>query len=82
MAHKNKLLIKILNKRLHNNIPFVDIYNLLLSLNFSCKIKGGHHIFYKKGIDEIINIQPKKNEAKPYQVKQIKTIIIKYNLGR
>jgi hypothetical protein len=40
-----------------------------------------HHIFYKKGIEEIINIQPKKKMAKPYQVKQIRKLILDYKLG-
>ena len=34
----------------------------------------------KEDIDEIINIQPDGNMAKPYQVRQIKHIILKYGL--
>ena len=45
------------------------------------RIKGDHHIFYKEGIVEIINIQPKKNMAKPYQVRQIRKLILDYKLG-
>ena len=33
------------------------------------------------GIEEIINIQPKNGKAKPYQVKQIRAIILRYRLG-
>lgn len=32
------------------------------------------------GIDEIVNIQPDGNMAKPYQVRQIRNIILKYGL--
>ena len=32
-------------------------------------------------VEEIINIQPAGNKAKPYQVKQIRNIILKYKLG-
>ncbi len=49
-------------------------------LGFNCRIKGSHHIFYKDGIDEIINLQPDGSKAKPYQVKQVRTIIINYKL--
>lgn len=42
--------------------------------------KGSHHIFFKHGVDEIINIQPKDKQAKPYQVKQVRELIIKYKL--
>ena len=42
---------------------------------------GSHHIFTKDGIQEIINFQPKGTSAKPYQVKQVRAIILKYHLG-
>jgi hypothetical protein len=53
---------------------------LLLKLDFEERIKGSHHIFYKKGVEEIINIQPIGNKAKAYQVKQVRELIIKYKL--
>ena len=49
-------------------------------MGFRCRIKGDHFIYYKDGIDEIINIQLKGNKAKPYQVKQIRNLILKYKL--
>jgi len=39
------------------------------------------NIFYKVGIEEIINIQPNGAKAKPYQVKQVRKLIIRYKLG-
>ena len=50
-------------------------------IGFSVRIKGDHFIYTKSDIEEIINIQPKGNKAKPYQVKQIRNIILKYKLG-
>jgi hypothetical protein len=44
------------------------------------KIKGSHHIFYRDDIEEIINLQPDKNKAKAYQVKQVRNLILRYNL--
>jgi hypothetical protein len=41
---------------------------------------GSHHIFYKEGMAEIINLQPRGREGKPYQMKQIRQILLKYNL--
>jgi len=32
-------------------------------------------------IVEILNLQPKGAKAKPYQVKQVRNVIIKYKLG-
>ncbi len=45
------------------------------------RIKGSHHIFRKNGIEEKPNLQKEGNKAKPYQVKQVRNIILKYRLG-
>jgi hypothetical protein len=62
------------------SINFSEAVSLLLSLGFSQRIKGDHHIFYRGGIVEIINIQPNGAMAKSYQVRQIRELIIKYKL--
>jgi predicted RNA binding protein YcfA (HicA-like mRNA interferase family) len=62
------------------NIKFSDMQKILEVLGFQCRIKGDHFIYWRDGIDEIINIQPDGNKAKPYQVKQIRNIILKYGL--
>ena len=38
-------------------------------------------IFRKEGIVEKISLQRDGNKAKPYQVKQVRNIIVKYKLG-
>ena len=62
-------------------IPFTDLQVILSRLGFECRIKGDHFIYTKDGVDENINIQPKGNKAKPYQVRQVREVILKYNLG-
>lgn len=62
------------------NIDFEDLVKLLNSLNSVVRIKGSHHIFSNQEVEEIINIQPVGSKAKAYQVKQVREIIIKYNL--
>ena len=54
---------------------------LLNRLGFHERIRGGHHIFTRNGVDEILNLQPKQSRAKPYQVRQVRSIILKYKLG-
>jgi len=54
---------------------------LLISLGFDSRIRGSHHIFSKEGVEEILNLQPKRGKAKPYQVKQVREVILKYQLG-
>ena len=81
MGKLDKLLVEILSGRHDKSIRFSELTNLLKTLGFSERIKGSHHIYYKEGVDEILNIQPDGSQAKPYQVKQVRNIIVKYRLG-
>ena len=80
MDKYEKLIELILFGKSDANIEFNKLVNLLVRLGFEQRIKGSHHIFYKAGIKEIINIQPCGNKAKPYQVKQVRNIIVNYQL--
>jgi len=60
---------------------FDGLCHLLRRLGFAERIRGSHHIFSKEGIEEILNLQPKGRQAKPYQVKQVRGVILKYRLG-
>jgi hypothetical protein len=63
------------------NIRFDDLRHLLSSLEFKERIKGEHHIFNRKGIMDILNLQPLSDgKAKSYQVKQVRCVILKYKL--
>ncbi|MDZ7795227.1 MAG: type II toxin-antitoxin system HicA family toxin [Spirochaetia bacterium] len=80
MSRHEKILQVILRGTSDSNVKFSDLCTVLNILGFECRIKGDHHIYFKEGIDEIINIQPKGNMAKPYQVKQVRNIVLKYKL--
>jgi len=81
MAQYEKLLIKILRGASDAQIPFDQLCGLLVLLGFQERIRGSHHIFTRAEVEEIINIQPKDSHAKPYQVRQIRQVILKYRLG-
>jgi len=82
LTQKRKILDKILSGTSDSNIQFNKLCSLLEELGFSKRIRGDHFIFYKYGVEEIINIQSLKNgKAKAYQVKQIRNLILKYNMG-
>lgn len=81
MGKYDKLLIQILRGTSDANILFDDLCNLLKKKGFEERIRGSHHIFTKDGIEEILNLQPKGRKSKPYQVKQVRNVIIKYKLG-
>jgi hypothetical protein len=53
----------------------------LEGLGFDKRVKGSHHLFRKPGVEERINLQRDGNSAKPYQVKQVRAVILKYKLG-
>jgi len=80
MPSADKILIEVMSGIKDKNIRFAELQKLMECLGFECRIKGDHFIYYKNGIDEIINIQPEGNKAKAYQVKQIRNIILKYRL--
>lgn len=75
-----KLLQSIMSGVQDRNIKFADLQKILDIIGFQCRVKGDHFIYWKEGVDEIINIQPDGNKAKPYQVKQIRNIILKYQM--
>lgn len=81
MGKYTKLREKILAGASDSNIEFVELARLLSRLGFEERVKGDHHIYTCAGVDEIINLQPKGKQAKPYQVKQVRAILVKYRLG-
>ena len=81
MSKLEKILLKVLRGNSDANISFSEFRQLLANLEFSERVRGDHHIFTKKGIEEILNVQPKGSKAKPYQVRQVRNIILKYKLN-
>jgi len=76
-----KTLEKVLSGLSDKNIRFTDRANLLKDIGVSERIKGDHHVFYREGIEEILNLQPLKDgKAKAYWVKQVRNLILKYRL--
>lgn len=81
MAKYDKLLARILRGTSDANIAFEDLRRLLKGLGFAERIRGDHYIFTKNGVEEILNLQPKGAQAKPYQVKQVRGVLVKYRLA-
>jgi len=76
-----KTLRRLLNGTSDAEIRFDDLRSLLESLGFEKRVKGSHHLFRKAGVEERINLQREGNNAKPYQVKAVRAVILKYKLG-
>ena len=81
MAKHEKTLLHVLRGTSDANISFDDLCQLLRHLGFDERIRGSHHIFTKEGVGEILNLQPKDGKAKPYQVKQVRGVILRYKLA-
>lgn len=80
MGSHEALLYKILRGTSDANIPFSKVCRLLRKLKFDERIRGDHHIFSRNDVEEIINLQPAGNKSKPYQVKQVRNLILKYKI--
>ena len=81
MGQYEKLMRSILSGRQDRNLLFSDLCSVLDRLDFERRVRGDHFIFTKDGVEEIVNIQPAGNKAKPCQVKQVREMILKYRLG-
>ncbi|MFO7911624.1 MAG: type II toxin-antitoxin system HicA family toxin [Desulfotignum sp.] len=81
MSKYEKLLFQILRGSSDANILFSDLIKLLTHFDFEMRVKGSHHLFRKEGVEERPNLQKEGSKAKPYQVKQVRNLILKYKLG-
>ena len=80
MTRYEKFLKRLMEGEADQDISFAELCIFFNRLGFVERIRGDHHIFTREGIEEIINLQPKRALAKPYQVKQVRNLIRKYRL--
>jgi hypothetical protein len=79
MAKTGAILEKVITGQ--GRIKFRDIQKLLLELGFYLdRIRGSHHIYIHPKATRPLNIQPVGNEAKPYQVRQLRDMIVEFSL--
>ena len=55
---------------------------LVEHLGFEERVRASHHVYRKAGVAEKVNLQRDGGNAKPYQVRQVRRLILKYRLGR
>jgi predicted RNA binding protein YcfA (HicA-like mRNA interferase family) len=82
VGRRRKLYDNIISGRSDANIPFEQTANMLKYLGFDERIRGSHHTFTRQGIRELIALQDVGGECKPYQVKQMRAVLKKYNLRK
>ena len=77
--NKRKLLKKLLAGS--KNIRFGDLVALVEAFGFHLeRVRGSHHVFEHPSVPEIVNLQNRKGNAVPYQVKQFLELIEQHNL--
>ena len=81
MTNFEKMVFQVLRGTSDANIRFDDLRRLLTALGFEERIRGSQRIFKREDIDEILTLQPRVSKAKPYQVKQVRNLILKYRLA-
>lgn len=80
VGEHERLYEHIMLRRSDAAVPFAALCSLLKRLGFDERIRGDHHIFATSRVEEILNLQPKGGRAKPYQVRQVREVLLKYNL--
>ena len=81
MEQNRDLWERILSGRSDANIRFDDLRRFLLRLGFVERVRGSHHIFRREGVRERINLQRDGSHAKPYQVRQVRQVVLTNRLG-
>jgi predicted RNA binding protein YcfA (HicA-like mRNA interferase family) len=76
-----KTLERVLSGDADAAIRFGDLCALLEGLGFEKRVRGSHHLFRKATVEERVNLQRDGSQAKPYQVKQVRAVLLKYKLG-
>jgi HicA toxin of bacterial toxin-antitoxin, len=83
MTRHGKFLMRLLSGSADQTLRFEELCGLLRRLGFTERHRGGsHRIFTRDGVVEILNLQPRSGgAAKPYQVKQVRDLILRYQLA-
>ncbi|MBZ5503302.1 MAG: type II toxin-antitoxin system HicA family toxin [Acidobacteriia bacterium] len=81
MSRAERTLDQILRGTSDANISFSSMCRLLARLGFQERVKGSHRIFTRSGVEEILNLQPKGAKCKPYQVRQVRSVILRHQLA-
>ena len=80
MNENDRLRLRILSGQSDANIRFDDLRLFMLRLGFVERVRGSHHVFRKEGVRERINLQRDGSHAKPYQVRQVRGLILRHRL--
>jgi len=76
----SRLLVKLASGAAVN-VVFSDALRLAEALGFAVlRISGSHHVLARPGIPEQLNLQDRQGQAKPYQLRQLMSLVQRYDL--
>lgn len=79
VARRDPVLARVVEGR--GTVRFRDLEHALRRLGFSlARLSGSHRIYRHPKVPRPLSIQPKGNEAKRYQVNQLRDMIAEFNL--
>ncbi len=79
MAKPAKVFERVMEGQ--GTISFRDFERLLLALGFKHdRSSGGHRIYVHPHVTRPLSVQPRGNDAKPYQVRQLRQTIEEFDL--
>ena len=64
-----------------SNVRFEDFVRLVEAFGFRLDhIRGSHRIYVHHVVRDLLNLQPKNGQAKPYQVREFMRLVAKHHL--
>ena len=80
MTRWEQVAWRVVTGRSDAGIRFDELRHFLLRLGFEERVRGSHHLYRRAGVVEKINLQRDGTHAKPYQVRQVRNVLLKYRL--
>jgi predicted RNA binding protein YcfA (HicA-like mRNA interferase family) len=78
-VNRRRLLRRLLAGSL--NVSFTDMVNLVEGFGFRlARVEGSHHIFRHPRVPQLLNLQQRGGQAKPYQIRQFLQLVERYDL--
>jgi len=75
-----KLLTRLASGSL-TNVSFADFQRFVEAFGWRLsRTSGSHHVYVHPDLDQLVNLQEVRGEAKPYQIRQFLRLVERYNL--
>jgi predicted RNA binding protein YcfA (HicA-like mRNA interferase family) len=80
MDRRRRLLVRL--QRGHfDNVRFVDFCDLLEAFGSELRrVKGSHHQYHHPALPEVLSVEPRGGQAKPFEIRKMLRLVAHYNL--